>query len=156
MRERGRTPQGVDAHHRQAEDRRDPRVLAHTDWRVEHLRFLDDTIVATYDWDSLGYLSETALVASSAHAFTADWTRPGVRRIPTAEDIRAYVADYEDARGRPFSRHERRDVFAHCVYALAYGARCQHALEPARGDWEPDSFPHVLRTAGDALLAERA
>jgi hypothetical protein len=138
---------------RQVEDAPSPRVLGHVDWRVEHLRFLDDTIVATYDWDSLGFLAEAQLVGSSAHGFTADWSRPGVRRIPTADDIQSYVAEYEEARGRAFSRHERASIFASCVYALAYGARCQHALEPARREWEPDTFPHLLRTAGDALLA---
>jgi hypothetical protein len=128
-------------------------VLGHNDWRVEHLRFGGEAIVATYDWDSLAFLPETALVGGSAHGFTADWSRP-VRRIPTADDIRAYVADYEAGRGRAFSRRERSAVFAHCVYSIAYGARCQHALEPARLEWEPDSFPYLLRTAGDALLAE--
>lgn len=130
-------------------------VLGHADWRVEHLRFVDDAIVAIYDWDSLGYLPETTLVGGSAHGFTTDWTRPGAR-VPTADDVRAYVEEYEEGRGRPFSKHERRAVFASCVYGLAYSARCQHALEPARLDWDADTFPYLLRTAGDALLAEGA
>ena len=131
-------------------------VLGHADWRVEHLRFVGDTIVATYDWDSLGYLPETVLVGGSAHGFTADWSRADVRRIPTADDLRAYIAEYEEGRGRAFSRREQRAIFASCVHALAYSARCQHALEPARRDWSPDTFPYLLRTAGDALLAEGA
>jgi hypothetical protein len=141
---------------REVEDAGEAPVLGHGDWRVEHLRFLDDAIVATYDWDSLGHLPETVLVGSSAHGFTADWSRPDVRRIPTADDVRAYIAEYEEGRGRPLSRRERRAIFASCVYALAYSARCQHALEPARVEWDADTFPHLLRTAGDALLAEGA
>jgi aminoglycoside phosphotransferase (APT) family kinase protein len=47
-------------------------VLAHADWRVEHLRFQDGRIVATYDWDSLAFRPETELVGISAHGFTAD------------------------------------------------------------------------------------
>ena len=138
---------------RRAENHEGVPVLGHTDWRVEHLRFRDHAIVATYDWDSLGFLPETALVGGSAHGFTADWSRD-VRRIPTPDDIRAYVADYEASRGRTFSRRERSAVLTRCVYAIAYSARCQHALEPARREWEPDTFPYRLRTAGDALLAE--
>jgi len=132
------------------------RVLGHSDWRVEHLRFDGDRIVATYDWDSLAFRAETDLVGSSAHGFTADWSRPDARRIPTADDIRAYVSDYESARGRSFSKPERRHVFATCVYSIAYGARCQHSLAPATREWTPDTFPYLLRTAGDALLAEAA
>src|SRR6266496_150083 len=105
-------------------------VLGHADWRVGHLRFQDGRIVATYDWDSLAFCPETELVGISAHGFTADWALEGFRRIPTADDIRAYVADYEAARGQPFSKSERRSLFAMCVYCIAYGARCAHSLEP--------------------------
>jgi hypothetical protein len=127
-------------------------VLGHADWRVEHLRFEDAKIVATYDWDSLAFRPETELVGLSAHGFTADWSVEGVRRIPTADDIRAFVADYETARARPFSKRERQSLFAHCVYCIAYGARCTHSLEPDKRDWEEDTWPYLLRTEGDALL----
>lgn len=129
-------------------------VLGHADWRVEHLRFQDGRIVATYDWDSLAYCPETELVGISAHAFTADWTLEGVRRIPAADDIHAYIADYEEARGQPFSRRERGSVFATWVYCIAYGARCAHSLEPNKTDWEENTWPYLLRTEGKALLRE--
>ncbi|HSU87189.1 MAG TPA: hypothetical protein VLL56_00045 [Terriglobia bacterium] len=109
-------------------------MLGHADWRVQHLRFQDGKIVATYDWDSLAFRPETELIAISAHGFTADWTLEGIRRIPTANDIRAYVADYEVARGRPFSKHERKSLFATCVYCIAYSARCTHSLEHYKTD----------------------
>jgi len=137
---------------RQAEAHDGERLLGHADWRVEHLRFEDGKIVATYDWDSLAFRPETELVGLSAHGFTADWTLEGVRRIPTANDIRAYVADYEESRGRPFSKRERRSLFAHCVYFIAYGARCTHSLEPDKTDWEEDTWLYLLRTQGEVLL----
>jgi hypothetical protein len=137
---------------RQAEAHQGKPVLGHADWRVEHLRFEDAKIVATYDWDSLAFRPETELVGLSAHGFTADWSVEGVRRIPTADDIRAFVADYETARARPFSKRERQSLFAHCVYCIAYGARCTHSLEPNKRDWEEDTWPYLLRTEGDALL----
>jgi hypothetical protein len=139
---------------RQAEADDGKPVLGHADWRVEHLRFQDGQIVATYDWDSLAFRPETELVGVSAYGFTADWTLEGVRRIPTADDIRSYVADYEEARGRPFSKRERRSLFAHCVYFIAYGARCTHSLEPDKRDWEEDTWPYLLRTEGEALLRD--
>jgi hypothetical protein len=139
---------------RRIESHNGPAVLGHADWRAEHLRFEDSRIVATYDWDSLAAWPETELVANSAYAFTADWTLENVRRIPTAEDIRAYVVDYEQARGRPFTTAERRSLFAHCVYSIAYGARCAHSLEPKKTQWHEDTSPYLLRTEGEALLRE--
>lgn len=137
---------------RQAEDPQGPPVLGHADWRVEHLRFEDGQIVATYDWDSLALRPETELIGLSAHGFTADWAIEGIRRIPTANDIRAYVTDYEEARGRSFSKRERQSLFAHCVYFIAYGARCSHSLALDKIEWEPGSWPYLLRTEGEALL----
>jgi len=94
------------------------------------------------------------LVGISAHGFTADWTLEGVRRIPTADDIRTYVADYEEARGKSFSTRERKSLFATCVYCIAYGARCTHSLEPDKRDWEENTWPYLLRTEGEVLLHE--
>jgi hypothetical protein len=139
---------------RQAEAHEAKPVLGHADWRVEHLRFQDGKIVATYDWDSLAFCPETELVAISAHAFTADWTLKGVRRIPTVDDIRSYVANYEEAGGGPFSKRERKSLFATCVYCIAYGARCAHSLQPDKRDWEENTWPDLLRTDGEALLRE--
>lgn len=139
---------------RQADAHEGRPVLGHADWRVEHLRFQAGKIVATYDWDSLALRTETELVGLSAHGFNADWSLDGVRRIPSAGDIRAFVADYETARGRRFAKRERRSLFARCVYFIAYGARCAHSLEPSKTDWEENSWPYLLRTEGEALLRE--
>jgi hypothetical protein len=139
---------------RQAEAHEGRPVLGHADWRVQHLRFQEARIVAIYDWDSLAFRPETELVGMSAAAFTADWTLEGVRRIPTADDIRDYVADYEKARGQSFSTRERGSLFANCVYCIAYGARCAHSLQPDKIEWEENTWPYLLRTEGEALLRE--
>jgi hypothetical protein len=55
-------------------------------------------------------------------------------------------------RGQPFSNRERRSLFAHCVYFIAYGARCSHSLTPQKVEWEPDTWPYLLRDDGEALL----
>jgi len=128
-------------------------ILGHGDWKVEHLRFQEGRIVVVYDWDSLVVGAETELLGGTAHGFTADWTREGVRRIPTADDICAFVADYEHACSRSFTKQERQSVFAACVYWIAYSARCTHALSPSTTEWPPDTFPYLLRTEGEVLLA---
>jgi aminoglycoside phosphotransferase (APT) family kinase protein len=141
---------------RQTETHEGKPVLGHGDWRVEHLRFRDGKIVATHDWDSLAFCPETKLVGISAHGFTADWTLEDIRRIPTADDIHAYVADYEQAREQPFSARERKSLFATCVYCIAYGARCAHSLDPDKREWEENTWPYLLRTEGETLLREAA
>jgi hypothetical protein len=46
---------------------------------------------------------------------------------PSADESVSFIADYEDARGAPFSGDERDAVHAACVYLRAYAARCHHA-----------------------------
>jgi hypothetical protein len=79
-------------------------VVAHSDWRAEHIRFEDEEIVAAYDWQSIAVGREPALVGAGAHAFTADWGIAQARRLPTLDESRAFVADHEAARGARFRR----------------------------------------------------
>jgi hypothetical protein len=37
---------------------------------------------------------------------------------------------------------------------LDLGARCAHSLEPAKIDWEGNTWPYLLKTEGEALLRE--
>ncbi len=129
-----------------------PPVFGHADWRIEHLRFEHGRISASYDWESLQPMPETQLVGVTAAAFTTDWSTGAGGKVPTVEDVRAFVCDYEEARALAFDASERTAIFATCVYTVAYGARCQHSLEPERRDWPPGSWPCLLRDA-DALLS---
>jgi hypothetical protein len=65
--------------------------------------------------------------------------------------MRAFVADYEIARGAAFDPSERRVVAGSLVYSLAYTARCTHALgeraERLDGDFRP-----VLAAHGEEIL----
>jgi hypothetical protein len=128
-----------------------PPRLAHGDWRCEHLRFRDGRISATYDWEALMPMPETEVLGVTAASYTTDWSSYGGGLVPTLSAVRAFVADYEDARGRPFSVAERRIVFGTVVYTVAYGARCQHSLDPGRRDWPVDSWPGLLRSAEELL-----
>jgi hypothetical protein len=44
------------------------------------------------------------------------------------EETRAFVADYETARGAPLTAAELRSAHAAAVYVRAYATRCGHAV----------------------------
>lgn len=127
-------------------------VIGHADWRAEHVRYEDGAIVVAYDWDSLARDREPALAGACAHGFTADWSREGRAQAPTLEEARAFVADYEAARGRRFDRAERAACAATFAYASAYTARCGHAFGADERD-RPGTFQHLVWRHGRGLLA---
>lgn len=102
-------------------------VIGHDDWRVENLRVQDDVVVAIFDWDSVVLCPEPALVGHAAHAFTADWGNQEIDPLPTLDESRAFVADYEAVRGSAFTASERESIDAAHLYVLAYSARCEHS-----------------------------
>jgi hypothetical protein len=127
-------------------------VLGHSDWRAEHVRFEGDEPVAAFDWDSLCKVREPELVGFIAHAFCADWSRQGYAQAPTLEESRAFVAEYEAARGGAFGADERRLLGAAFAYSVAYTTRCGHALGKRESD-QPGTFHALLARHGEQLLA---
>ncbi len=138
-----------------AEARRVPRagarVVGHFDWRAEHVRFDGDRAVAVYDWDSMHVDLEPVVVGAAAHAFCADWERDDVPAAPSVDELRAFVSEYEDARGGRFADNERRTLAGSLVYSLAYTARCVHALGAAADD-RGRAFVRLVEDEGAALL----
>ena len=124
-------------------------VIGHGDWRVEHVRFEGARIVAAFDWDSLCKEREPALVGFAAHAFCADWSRTPPPAPPTIDEARAFVGDYERARGRAFDADERRLCGAAFAYACAYTARCSWSIDP---EVKPGTFGHLVQSHGPALV----
>jgi hypothetical protein len=129
-------------------------VLAHNDLRAEHVRFEGTRPVAIFDWDSLRKRREPALVGAIAHAFAADWSTPdGPPPAPTLDEARAFVADYEHARGRAFDEGERRLIGAAFAYSCAYTARCGHALGTGTDERDrPGTFMHLVWHERERLL----
>jgi hypothetical protein len=126
-------------------------VIGHCDWRQEHVRFVAERPVAAFDWDSLCCELEPALIGAVAHGFCADWSQIQHTQAPTLEEARAFVADYETARGCSFSKAERQLCTAAFAYACAYTSRCGHALgKDERG--QPGTFQHLLWTERENLL----
>jgi hypothetical protein len=126
-------------------------VLGHFDWRIEHVRLEAGRIVTSYDWDSLHAELEPVLLGATLHAFTADWQREDLVRVPTLDEMRAFLSDYESARGRPFTSAERTTLSASLVYSLSYTARCNQAVNPKQEGWNGDFRP-FLRAHGDSLV----
>lgn len=124
------------------------RVVGHDDWSVKHFRFRDGDVTAVYDWDSLALDREPVLVGEAARGFTFTWRIP-VRLAPSLDESRAFVAEYETARGAAFTAAERETAGAAAVYALAYTARCEHCL----GSRVPGNALDALATHGEGLFA---
>jgi hypothetical protein len=127
------------------------RVIGHKDWRVEHVRFLANTPVVAFDWDSLCCEREPALIGVVANGFCADWSRGDNRQAPSLDEARAFIRDYERVRGEMFSAEERRLCGACLAYASAYTARCGHA--GGRDEREtPGTFQHLVWSERANLL----
>jgi hypothetical protein len=126
-------------------------VLGHGDWRAEHVRFEAMEPVVAFDWDGLCKDAEPALVGFTAHAFCADWSRSDYVQAPSLEEARAFVADYEEARGYSFERDERILCGACFAYSVAYTARCGHSIGQDERH-QPGTFQHLIATHGSYLL----
>jgi hypothetical protein len=106
-----------------------PAVIGHADWSVDQMRFEGGAVKAVYDWDSLRWDKEAVFVGIAASNFATTW-RGKEPNPPTPDEARLFVADFEAARREPFPESERRALFSAAVYAVAYMARCEHALNP--------------------------
>ncbi|MGH3048552.1 MAG: hypothetical protein ACRDLK_00215, partial [Gaiellaceae bacterium] len=126
------------------------RVIGHTDWTVKHCRFVGDELRVVYDWD-LGLMPEPELVGHAASHFTTTWQLE-VPLIPSPDEARAFVAAYEEERGREFDPGERRRLAAQAVYSLAYGARCEACGDPAATSFSPGSQRDGLARWGEEYL----
>jgi hypothetical protein len=126
-------------------------VIGHTDWSVKHFRFIDGQISVIYDWDSLALDKEPVIVGSAARGFTMTW-HLDVPVAPTLDEARAFVAEYEAARGKSFTKAERASLAAAATYAIAYSARCQNCLIQAGKEYPAGSYLDLLARDGEAFL----
>ncbi|GAC1379754.1 MAG: hypothetical protein NVSMB33_05200 [Ktedonobacteraceae bacterium] len=126
-------------------------VLGHTDWSIKHLRYIDGVVRVIYDWDSLALDKEPVIVGSTAMSFTYTEVL-NVPRFPTREESLAFVAEYEDARGRPFTVNEKRTLAAASTYGLCYCARCEHSLAPEVRAYHAGSCRELLAQYKDTFL----
>ena len=125
-------------------------VIGHADWSADQIRLRDGEVSAVYDWDSLRLDKEAVFVGIAASNFTATW-RFGVPNPPSPEETWAFVSEYEEARGAPFAGEEREAVAAAAIYAIAYVARCEHAIDQEGRDLA-GSFREALPAHAEAYF----
>ena len=118
---------------------------------MKQFRFVGDEISAVYDWDSLCRTDEARIVGQAAVTFPATWYLP-VDILATPDEARAFVVEYEDARGRTFDADERRRLRGAASYALAYGARCESTFDPAATAFPSGSQRETLSRHGREFL----
>ena len=122
-----------------------PRVVTHADLRAENVRMRPDgrSLAVIWDWDSVESASEAWHVGTTARAHSLDFSLGGGQGtdigLPTVKDMLGFISDYESTRGVAFTEAERLAVQASAQHALAYSARCEHALESTYGPvrWRP-------------------
>ena len=117
-------------------------VVGHADWSVDQIRMKNGKVSVVYDWDSLRPEKEVVVVGIAASNFTSTWSL-GVPNPPTPEETRLFIEDYEAARGKRFSEAEHEAIAAATIYAIAYIARCEHAVDTKDKNFR-GSFREVL------------
>jgi hypothetical protein len=127
-------------------------AVGHADWQSNHVRFEGDIVTAVYDWDSLVYDTEAIVVGHAAHAFTMH-SLSGVTIAPSLDEARAFIAAYEEARGRRFVGAERQTLAAALTYSMAYTARCEHSRDPCADPPPVGSYRASLHSGGREWLA---
>lgn len=122
-----------------------PLVIGHSDWVWQNVCVRDGRFVAGYDWDSLIYAPESAIVGLVAGIFTQGSPEPP--DAPSAEQVAGFIEDYQAAQGSTFDHTERQIAGAAATWVRCYNARCEldnlhrRDLNPS-----PGSFIDQLRT----------
>src|SRR5919206_3684706 len=119
-------------------------VVGHRDWSAKNMRMGSGGIAALYDWDAVFLDREAFVVGSAAAHFPVTWELD-VPETPSVREVVAFVREYEEARGAPFTRSELAEVAAAATYARAYKARCEHALDPEGARWRGSSRERLER-----------
>src|ERR1700683_3351590 len=109
-----------------------PCVLGHADFEAQNLRWHGREVWAVHDWDSLAWQPEAALAGAASGAFASD----GPPTLAPIESSEAFLAAYQDIRGRLFTALEQRMAWAASVWMAAYNAREEalHGDAPVGGD----------------------
>ncbi len=96
-----------------------PCVLGHADFEAQNLRWHGKELWAVHDWDSLAWQPEAALAGAASGAFAS----AGPPMLAPVESSEAFLAAYQDARGRLFTAVEQEIAWAASLWMAAYNAR---------------------------------
>ena len=103
-----------------------PCVLGHADFEAQNLRWHGRQVWAVHDWDSLAWQPEAALAGAASGSFASS----GPPTLAPVQSSEAFLAAYQDIRGRVFTAAEQDIAWAASVWMAAYNAR----EEALRGD----------------------
>jgi hypothetical protein len=96
-----------------------PCMLGHADFEAQNLRWHGREVWTVHDWDSLAWQPEAALAGAASGAFAS----AGPPMLAPIESSGAFLAAYQDIRGRLFTAVEREIAWAASVWLAAYNAR---------------------------------
>jgi hypothetical protein len=96
-----------------------PCVLGHADFEAQNLRWKGRQVWAVHDWDSLAWQPEAALVGAASGSFAS----AGPPTLAPIESSEAFLAAYQDVRGRLFTVVELEIAWAASLWMAAYNAR---------------------------------
>jgi hypothetical protein len=96
-----------------------PCVLGYADFEAQNLRWQGQQVWAVHDWDSLAWQPEAALVGAASGSFAS----AGPPTLAPVESSEAFLAAYQDIRGRLFTAVEVEIAWAASLWMAAYNAR---------------------------------
>ena len=96
-------------------------VLGHADWETQNLRWNGTEPYAVFDWDSLAWLPEAAVVGAAAGAFAS----AEVPALAPLDSSRAFLDAYQEARSRTFSAEELEVAWAASIWPALHNARAE-------------------------------
>jgi hypothetical protein len=109
-----------------------PCVLGHADFEAQNLRWHGARVWAVHDWDSLAWQPEAALVGAACGTFA----NTGPPALAPVESSEAFLAAYQEARGREFTAEEQEIAWAASLWPAAHNARWEalHGTAPLSTD----------------------
>jgi len=109
-----------------------PCVLGHGDYEAQNLRWRGPDVWIVHDWDSLAWQPEAALAGAASGAFASSG-QPTLAPIAASE---AFLAAYQDLRGRAFTAVELEVAWAASLWTPAHNARWEalHGDNPLSGN----------------------
>ena len=121
-------------------------MLGHADFEAQNLRWRGRDLWTVFDWDSLAWMPEAALVGAAAGSFAST-------EIPTLAPLdssTAFVAAYQVARGRRFSPEEIEVAWAASIWPAGHNARGEALFgsAPTAGGPLREQAGERLRRAG--------
>jgi hypothetical protein len=110
-----------------------PRVLGYADFEAQNLRWHGREVWTVHDWDSLAWQPEAALAGAASAVFSRD---AGPNELAPIESSEAFLAAYQDSRGRWFRAAEREVAWAASLWPTAHNARWEalHGDAPVCGE----------------------